>query len=45
MRQAMTTLLELVGIGLIAWGAAMIAVPAGLIVAGVGCVAVGYLAG
>lgn len=41
MRTALTTILELVGIGAVVFGCWMIAVPAGVIAAGVALVAIG----
>lgn len=45
MRQALTTVAELVGLALIAVAAGMVAIPAGLAVGGGALVLVGYLAG
>jgi hypothetical protein len=45
MRSKLTTLAEVVGAALVAVGAGMIYVPAGVVVAGVALAGVGYLAG
>ena len=45
MRSKLTTIIEIVGVTLVAAGVSLIAVPAGLVVAGLALVGIGYVLG